>query len=376
MDAHAELTGKAQAAAQYESNSNVFDLNSGYTQPGIDQSRRSDTLLSYAALFNVDYSWSRQDFYASASTTKYDYQHFSQLDHDEYKFDGGMNWKFGPIVAGKLDVTRNHTMVPFFDLNGTTLSLQTEQRELAEIGLTMTRRWRIEASGYHTTLDEPLPQAPELRLTESSGTAALNYLGTTGFTTGVYTSYASGHFDGTGSTLNPSYHETSEGLQTKLQLARSSLEGNVGYSRRSSITGTDDSSGFTGNVTAKYQLTPKTSIGATFVRAINSFLLNAGSEIDTSTGVAIDWRATYKTAVSLGYTFTYREFPGQGNNPVGSLRADIQQYASFGINYQPARWLVIKPYANVQTRHSNYLGGDFSATVFGVYVTLTTPSSK
>jgi len=102
--------------------------------------------------------------------------------------------------------------------------------------------------------------------------------------------------------------------------------------------------------------------------------LNSSAEVDTSAAVSVNWQATYKLTTSLGYMFTYRQFPGQGNNPLGSDRTDAQQHINLGLSYYPLRWLVITPYANVQARVSNYIGAVYSQTVFGVTLTVTTPT--
>jgi hypothetical protein len=111
----------------------------------------------------------------------------------------------------------------------------------------------------------------------------------------------------------------------------------------------------------------------TVSRLISSYVSSASSEIDTLAGLGATWQATYKLGVIVGYTFTYRDYPGQGNDPVGSNRIDHQQYATLELEYRPQRWLLIKPYANVQRRGSNYIGGDFNQTIFGVYVVFQTP---
>jgi len=121
----------------------------------------------------------------------------------------------------------------------------------------------------------------------------------------------------------------------------------------------------------KQQLTPKTSYSIKIDRAINNYFLNTSSEIDTEAAVSVHWQATHKLALSLGYTFTYRDYPGQGPNTVTGDRVDIQEYATVSINYEPQRWLAISPYANVRTRRSTFVGGDFNSTVFGVSVTVT-----
>jgi hypothetical protein len=44
---------------------------------------------------------------------------------------------------------------------------------------------------------------------------------------------------------------------------------------------------------------------------------------------------------------------------------------SLTVTYVPVPWLILKPYANYQTRASqNYVGGNFNATVVGVQFTL------
>jgi hypothetical protein len=374
MRAHAQFTGKASATGQFESNSNVFYLNSGAAQPGTDDFRRGDTFYAYGADVEGHYAWGRQDLYGTASTKEYDYQRFTELDHNDYRLDGGLNWKLGGFLDGKLDIARSRTMVPFFDLSGSSalaLSLVTEQKETAQVGLTLNSDWRVEGSAYTSKADEPIPQAPNLQLTQTSGTASIEYLGVSGLTSGLMTGYLSGGFSGSAAVGNPSFTQSTAGFEAKYKFTRTSVEGQVGYSRRSSDTGTDNTSGVTGLIDFKDQLTPKTSFNAKIDRTINSYFLNAGSEIDTEASASFQWQATYKLGVSPGYTFTYRDFPGQGNNPVGSNRVDIQEVMTLNIDYQPQRWLLIRPYANVQTRRSTFIGGHYSATIFGVMVTVT-----
>jgi Putative beta-barrel porin 2 len=256
------------------------------------------------------------------------------------------------------------------------LSVLTEQRETAQIGVKLGSDWKIEASGYTSKDDEPIALAPNLQLTQNSGTASLEYFGFGGLTSGLTATYLSGDYRNTNGTGNPSFDQTTAGLLAKYKLSRTTFDGQLGYSRRNSATGTDNTSGLTGLFDWKQQLTPKTSFTAKIDRMINSYFLNSGSEIDTEAGASIDWQATYKLGVAVGYTFTYRFFPGQGNNPVGSDRTDIQELATMTINYQPQRWLQIKPYANVTTRRSTFIGGHFSQNIFGVSVIVTPYGSR
>ncbi len=261
-------------------------------------------------------------------------------------------------------------MVPFYDLTGSalTLSLVTVQKELVQTGLKLGSEWRLEGSVYTSETDEPIQNAPNLQLKENSFTTSIKYLGIDKFTSGLTAGYLSGDYSGSNnySYLNPSYSQSTAGFLTNYKSIRTTFEGQIGYTRRVSATGTNNTSGLTGVFSFTQQLTPKTSFTGKIDRVIDSYLLNAGSEIETDAGADLHWQATFKLAVSLGYTFMYQDYPGQGNNPVGSNRVDIQEYPTMAISYQPRRWLLISPYANWQTRRSTFIGAHFSANIIGV----------
>ncbi|HSS13161.1 MAG TPA: outer membrane beta-barrel protein, partial [Rhizomicrobium sp.] len=224
---------------------------------------------------------------------------------------------------------------------------------------------------------QPVFRAPNLQLTQNSGTAALGYLGFTGLTSGLSYTYSSGEYAGaqnldTSGAANASFNQSTAEFFAKKDKGRATLDGKLGYSRRTSDSGNDNTSGLTGLFDVTYKATPKTRVTAKIERTINSYLLNSGSEIDTDAGATVQWQATHKVALTAGYTFSFRKFPRQGNNPVGSDRYDIQESTNLGATYQPLRWLQISPYGNLQTRRSTFIGGHYSSTVFGVFVTVAT----
>lgn len=314
--AHAQLAAKVSASAQFESNSNVFDLPTGSSPPGSD-GRRSDTSLGYGADFDLRYGWGRQTIYANASFNKYNYQHFSELNHTDYKIDTGLDWKLGSLLDGKVEATRSRSMVPFSDLSGSALQLSTltDQRESAEVGIKLNSEWRVLVSGFTSKDDQPVFAAPDLELTQNSGSAAIQYSGFGALTSGFAATYLSGDYQGTAGTVNPSFSQTTAALTADYKVKRATFDGSIGYSRRNSTTGTDSTSGLTGLFDLKYKLTPKTSFTVKIDRTINNYFLNSGSEIDTDAGATVDWQATYKLSVSLGYTFSYRFFPGRAMTP-------------------------------------------------------------
>ena len=377
--AFAQLAVKASASGSYQYNSNVFDLQTGFPVFGTNDYRRADSYYVYGGTLALNDQVSQQNLYLTAGDTELTYDHFTQLTHDEYHVDAGWNWRLGLDLDGTFDVLRSRTMVAFTEVVQQYLALDTEQRETANIGFQFLPQWRVEANGYTRKLQEPLPDQPNLQLTESQVGGVLKYGGMAALTSGLSASYSHGDFTATNGVFNPQYDQkTAELVATYRPSAssgtiglsgRSTFDGAVGYSERTSPVSFDKASGLTGHLDYTNQLTGKTSAQVALDRVINSYVTNTGSEIDTSASATVLWQATYKTGISAAYTWTYRNLPDQGFIP-GTTRDDHLQFVSLTVDYEPLRWLAIKPYANIQTRTSNYFGGNFNATVYGATFTV------
>jgi Putative beta-barrel porin 2 len=366
----AAVTLDASATARYEYNSNVFALQGGYPLPGTTDYQHSDNLYTYGAAFDANYLWDQQKLFAKLSTTDFHYDHFTQLNHNEYVADLGWNWKLGSTLDGTLEVLRNRTMVPFTSVQDAEYVLQTEQRESGKIGFQFAPDWRVEGSGYYSTYDQIILDAPNVDLTESFGQAALKYVGIASLSAGLSGGYVVGHYTGESAETNFDYRQENIALVATYEpTGRSTVDGTAGYSNRTSVSTVNEIKGFTGKIDYKEQLTGKTSYQVELSRVISSYIANVSSEIDSAAALDVRWQATYRLAVEAGYTYTYRDLPGQGNAPLGSERVDRFQYASIKAEYQPFRWLSIRPYVNLQTRTSNFIGGNFNATTYGLYFT-------
>jgi hypothetical protein len=314
LGAQAQLTGTAAVTGQFDSYSNVFDLDSGVPPPVMGNTRRADTSFSYGARGDADYQLGQQQFFATVAATRFDYQHNTQLNHDDYRFDGGLNWLLGDQLGGKFDVSRTRSMAPFYDLQSTTLSVQTQQREEAAVNVKVTPDWRVDGDVYTSKVNQPIPQAANQSLTETSGRVDVKYLGLTRITGGFYASYLTGGYEGTNPNginvggvevvaNDPDYHQYQGGLLGSFLSPRSSFQGQIGYSRRTSSNGTDDASGVTGELSLREQLTVKSSLLFEAGRSIQSYVLTSGSEVDTSLGVTAQWQATHKLGVTLSYKY-------------------------------------------------------------------------
>jgi hypothetical protein len=400
--ARAQLTTKLAAVGAYQYNSNVYDVQSGFAIPGTcaavpfgpattaqcpaSDFHYGDSYYSYGSELDLNELYSQQNWFLTAAITHFTYDHFTDLDHNEYHLDGGWKWRLDGDWYGTLEVTRSRTMVAFTEIIQVELAVATDQRETALVGVEFMPDWRLEASGFTHKVDEPLLGEPNLSLTESSGGLALTYGGQTGLTGGMTTNYTHGSYSNPGEIptiaflfLTPAYDQTSVALTATYQptapsalppAGGSTFDGAVGWSNRTFSGNLANISGVTGHLDYTNQLTGKTSVKVALDRVISSYLTNAASEIDTAASLSALWQATYRIGVTPAYTWTYRFLPDQGFIP-GTDRSDHLQYASLIVDYAVRPWLDIRPYANWQTRRSTYYGANFNATVYGATVTVT-----
>lgn len=375
--ASAQAAFTAYVSPQYEYNSNVFDLSPGQAVLGTSDTRHGDSdFVSRGGLIG-DYLISRQDFYVNLDAANFKYQHFTELDRNEYAADAGWRWVLTRDLTGTIDVSRTRFMVPFSaQLTQTDeLVLETVQKENAAVQYQFNPDWRIDASVFRRREDAPVPTAEELNLTDTAFSTTFTYTRNARLTGGVNFVYDTGKYDQGVENLSPTYHEISvSGVANYAAKGLSSFSGLLGYTKRSSLTGTNDVSSVTGALEYKRALTGKTSMDLSVSRSVNANITNVGSEVDTVAGGSLTWQATYKLNVSLAYNWTNRYLPGQNGSPaqplvVGGNRTDNTQFVGLNMDYQILRWLDIKPYFNYQTRSSNALDGDYNATVVGVTVT-------
>jgi hypothetical protein len=141
--------------------------------------------------------------------------------------------------------------------------------------------------------------------------------------------------------------------------------GEAGYSHRVSPDPADDQSRPTGSLTYVNQLTGKTLVQTTVSRDIQSYFVDAGSQLETAATAKVVWLPTYRIAVSTSYSWILHDLPDQGNLP-DTTRVDHLQQLIIKLEYQPLDWLWVEMYGNLQTRRSNVQIGDFSSDVVGV----------
>src|SRR3954468_19429613 len=110
----ATTTLDVSADYQHQSNSNIWDLAPG--APPIfhpNDPKRGDSYNAYGGTLAAGLIWSRQSLSINIDGHDYQYQHFTDLNHQEYKLSGDWNWAIGPVLDGSFGANRNRNMVPF-----------------------------------------------------------------------------------------------------------------------------------------------------------------------------------------------------------------------------------------------------------------------
>jgi len=373
---------------QHQSNSNIWDLAPG--APPVfhpNDPKRGDSYNSYGGSLAAGFIWSRQSITFNIDGHEYQYQHFSDLNHQEYKLGGDWNWAIGPVLDGSIGINRSRDMVPFYDYIGTqigapqpnaaVLSIQTTQAEHARFNIRVGADWRLETTVSTSKSNSPRPGLPNLTLREDTGQEAIKYTGQAGLTAGVGATYIRGTYSGAdqaadpnflpvgAQVIDPHYHQVGAQVTASYSLnPASGLDAAGGYSKRTSANGIDNLSGLTGSLAYRRALTAKTRVKLELSRVLNSYITNAGSEIDTLGTVQIDWEATRKIGVSARYSYTYSELPRQGL--AGEDRVDHFRIAQIGVNYKPFRWLEVGPYARWETRTSGLSTFEYSTNIYGI----------
>jgi hypothetical protein len=381
----AATTLDVSADYQHQSNSNIWDLAPG--APPIfhpNDPKRGDSYNAYGGTLAAGFVWSRQSITVNIEGHDYQYQHFTDLNHEEYQLAADWNWAIGPILDGSLGATRSRDMVPFYDYIGTqignqqidaaVLSIQTTQAEHLKFNIHVGADWRLATSLNTSQSNSPRPGLPNLSLREDTAQESLLYTGQAGLTAGLAAQYVRGSYSGVDQNVliasgvdvvDPHYHQYGVQFTANYSLnPASSFNGAVGYSKRSSENGIDNLSGITGSIAYLRNITAKTRIKLELSRVINSYITNAGSEIDSSGSFQIDWQATRKISLNARYSYTYSELPNQGIN--GTDRVDHFRIGQIGIDYKPFKWLEFGPYARWETRTSAVSNFEYSTNIYGI----------
>jgi hypothetical protein len=363
--AAAQATANPYASAHYEHDSNVFRVqNSHANMVALGDPTLADNDLKTVAGVDGTYLWSQQKLTATLEGRRYIYNHFTELDHNEYLADVALKWKTTSLLDGIVEARQEQLMAPFLLGNSTQLTLDVDRKISGTLDLNFNPDWRLESGVYSHNLKSPLQNFPDFVEREIGTHLALLNRSVTNLTYGITLDHISGRFENAPDV--GSYKQTDAQLTLNYTVsALTSFKGAVGYTKRDQVL--DSVSAVTGMLGYSRQLTAKTNFNVILTRAVNSYVAAGGSEIDTSATVGLNWQATYRVAVGLVGGYTHSAFVGQivpGSRTNG--RVDKLPVGSLTVNYQVLRHVSLKAYLNKQSRSSDIDVYNFSDTVVGI----------
>lgn len=357
-------------STEAEYNSNVFALpnsTAAFNQNG--DRTLDDTVVRTIGGIEAAVPLGQQKLRAIAEGRHVDFSHFGRLDHNEYLFSGGLDWRLTQALDGALDYRQEQRMASFADRNTTDLTLENERVGSGSLRLSITPEWRLETGFRSRELSSPLPEFPKLKLNENSVTAGINYLGNGKLTTGVYTEYLSGQFEGLPDASG--FSETTIGVRSNYAVSEISLLGaQLGYTRRQDELQNGNKpaiqSGITGALSYRREITAKTSGSVQIFRRVRSDIRGAGSVGEVGLSTNLKWQGTPKTSLEISYEFTQSKFQSTTTTSSTPGQQETNQLLSLKINYQMLPWLAVRPYAGYQERDSASSINNFQTSIVGI----------
>lgn len=368
----AQMTFNPYADAHYERDSNVFRVeNSQANFEAFGDPTLADTDLKGAIGFDAKYLWSEQKLTAALEGRRYIYDHFSDLDHDEYLADIAYNWQLTSLLDGLLEARQEQKMAQFSLNNSKQLTIDVDRKINFTANLNFNPDWRLETGVYDHNLKSPLEFYPDMVEREIGTHLGLLNRSQSNLTFGIIADHISGSYENA-PTVGP-YRQLAVQLTLRYNATGlSTFNGAVGYTKRDQDIEGGDVSAVTGLIGYTRQLTAKTSLNLNLSRDINSYLAAGGSEIDLIATLGVKWQATYKIGVQADAGFMHSTFVGEViPGAVATGRVDTTPTGSLKVIYQTTRRLQMQAYYNYQSRNSNVEGYSFSDSIVGIEVKYT-----
>ena len=358
-----------------EHDSNLFDA-SHYLSifPPGQNPTPGDTFYTYLAGVKGTYLWSLQQFTATIEGRRVDYEHFTDLNHNEYLMTGSLAWKIGTPLSGTVDYRQEAFIIPFANLAITSLEIEKQQTTGGTARLVFANDWAL--NGGFSILEQqyPQPNLPDLGLHQTTTLIGLRYLGLGALVYGISGQHLDGRFRGNPADAN--YNQNTYQIDmiynvSDLTAFNASL-GETTRSQAGTAGSVHDPSGAFGY---RRKLTGKTSINLQYSRVINNYVVDGGSELDSIISADVTWQATPKLGVDLMLGLTHSDYqqetvPGL-LTAVGGNRTDRYTTAALNLDWEPLRWLSVKPFVKYLDRSSTVDQFTFSGLGEGVKVLAT-----
>ncbi|MDB6102507.1 MAG: hypothetical protein JWO52_2506 [Gammaproteobacteria bacterium] len=339
-----------------------------------------DTIIRYLARAVGDFDWGLNRLSVNVQGERFQFNRFTQLNHNETKFGGLFDWHLGGTVDGSLEYSQRRSMAPLADTFAEQLEIQTDKIASGTFRFMVTPRWRIDLQPTWHEFDSPLTLYPDFGDKDTGLAASLNYLGIQKLTAGLRLEYLDGRYHGIVAATK--YHQATGQLTLDYAVSGfSSFDGQLGYTKRqnSYVNSADanldpnnllgNTTGLTGSLGFRRVLSVKTSVGLRVFREIASYVAGANSEVSTGGDANLKWEPDVKFTVVLRYRMATQAIGGTLAISRFAGRTDHTENAELDVEYHALKWLTLRPYVLRNVRSSNFHEANFNSSVVGVDVT-------
>ena len=367
-------------SSQVEYDDNVFRNKDGdEAEAERGDRQRDDTLMRYRAGFTSAYTAGLQKLKLDASGSKYEYDHFNELDHKAHDVLGSLDWQVGSLLKGTLEA-RDVRELQGFETRATTTdrSMRDETDASLVTKLRVFNDWEIRPRGRIARARYSLDTTENQDLDEDEGALAISYLGRASLTFGVEAVYTKGDFI----RRDPAAGVIEEYDQMTYQLVGrwapspvATMDFTLGASDRDNKgVNVDDDNDVVGSVGITRNISEKTSIVGGVSRGIYSAQEEGESSVVvTAINLGAYWAATPYLSLNAYSYYSWETFKDSVIGNTGEDRKDEALYVGVSMVYAPRPWINITPNLTYSDRTSDVSSEEYDDFQAGLELKLLWP---
>jgi exopolysaccharide biosynthesis operon protein EpsL len=282
--------------------------------PGFDNTR-ADSWWSREGGLIFDKTYSLQRISLIAKLSKYDFDHFKQLDYDGKDIQANWYWQVGNHLSGKIGATYNQTLAPYTDFASDQRNLRRSRSRYAEGTWRFHSAWQARAGYQHDVYAYELAGERFNNRSENTTELELDYIARSASTVGLVARRVRGHYPFPrpigANLLNDDFTQDELKARVKWNVTgSSSIDALIGHTRRDQPSyGPGKTSGAAGRINLTWQPLGKTSYTASVWRdfaplesTLVSYTLNNGA------AVGAQWEASAKIRVNADFSAERRSY--------------------------------------------------------------------
>lgn len=356
------------AALGYGHDDNLLRVPDNF--PGFDNTR-GDSWWEREGGLIFDKTYGIQRIALTAKLSKYDFDHFKQLDYDGKDLQADWYWQIGNHLDGKIGATYEQTLAPYTDFASDQRNLRRARTRYAEGGWRFHPAWRARAGFQHDVYAYELEGERYNNRSENTTELELDYIARSTSTVGLVARRVKGHYPLPRPigpfVLNDDFTQDELKVRVKWNVTgSSSIDALIGYTRRDQPSyGPGKTSGAAGRVNLTHRPVGKMTYTASVWRdfaplesTLVSYTLNNGA------AVGAQWDATAKIRVNADFSAERRNYNARQalqQVGVGNLRDSIRT-GSLRATWAPRPLLQVTAGAAHQSRSGSPVIGTGSFT--------------